>query len=184
MYMQTVHRCQSTLSLRFKSAPWLFRTLTTSRLPPLQAQCTALDSSWKNSTYEYKDLSALTSVSYVSRFFLYWHQCLAWSLKLTFAPFFRRLWTTVVCPSIDARCNAVLFNCHIFTQQMMYSKDVYHDTHSSSFTASRTSSWTFGLPPSARYSSTTSSLPWAAAVMKAAASTLFICHWRHRESEN
>lgn len=35
-----------TLSLTFKSAPWVFRTLTTSRLPPLQAQCMALEPSW------------------------------------------------------------------------------------------------------------------------------------------
>ena len=35
-----------TLSLTFRSAPWLFRALTTSRLPPLQAQCTALEPSW------------------------------------------------------------------------------------------------------------------------------------------
>ena len=35
-----------TLSLTFRSAPWLCRALTTSRLPPLQAQCTALEPSW------------------------------------------------------------------------------------------------------------------------------------------
>lgn len=34
-----------TLSLTFMSAPWLLRTSTTVRLPPLQAQCMALEPS-------------------------------------------------------------------------------------------------------------------------------------------
>lgn len=36
-----------TSSLMFRSAPWLFRALTTPRLPPLHAQWIALEPSWK-----------------------------------------------------------------------------------------------------------------------------------------
>lgn len=39
-------KCKFTISLTFRSAPWLFRAWTTPRLPPLQAQCMALASSW------------------------------------------------------------------------------------------------------------------------------------------
>lgn len=38
--------CTFTLSLTFRSAPWLHRALMTPRLPPLQAQCRALEPSW------------------------------------------------------------------------------------------------------------------------------------------
>lgn len=45
--MQAQINCTFTSSLMFRSAPWLLRALTTSRLPPLQAQWMALEPSWK-----------------------------------------------------------------------------------------------------------------------------------------
>lgn len=46
VHIQAGIKCTFTLSLTFRSAPWLFRALTTPRLPPLQAQCMALEPSW------------------------------------------------------------------------------------------------------------------------------------------
>ncbi len=52
-------KCTVTLSLMFRSAPWLFKALMTPRLPPLQAQCMALEPSWNTGGGPYPINSAV-----------------------------------------------------------------------------------------------------------------------------
>lgn len=113
-----------TLSLTFRSAPWLLRALMTSRLPPLHAQWMAGEPSWNtvggtypiNST-DFRPLEAAALVCEDNLTQSHQHLCkqasvatrLTWSLKLISAPCSRSFSTTSVCPSSEARCRVVLF---------------------------------------------------------------------------
>lgn len=123
VHVHLLTKCALTLSLTLRSAPWLFRALTASRLPPLQAQCTALEPSWNTVGEPYSISSAVQQpleISCVHNLIqfpcqLYKHVTagLTRSLKLISAPFSRSSWITAVCPSIEAQCSAVLLNFNV-----------------------------------------------------------------------
>lgn len=113
-----------TLSLTFRSAPWLLRALMTSRLPPLHAQWMAREPSWNTvgGTYpinsaDFRPLEAAALVCEDNLTQSHHHLCkqasvatrLTWSLKLISAPCSKSFSTTSVCPSSEARCRVVLF---------------------------------------------------------------------------